>query len=62
VVDWSPDEVIEFLNLSIPSSHTMTLGLTLPLTEMSTKNLPGVGEVWPVRKADNFTTTCEPIV
>jgi hypothetical protein len=31
----------------------MALGSTQPLTEMSTRNLPG-GKVWPVRKADNL--------
>jgi hypothetical protein len=36
----------------------MALGLTQPLTEMSTKNLPG-GKGWPVCKADNLTTICE---
>jgi hypothetical protein len=34
----------------------MALGLTQPLTEMSTRNLPG-GE-----KADNLTAIYEPIV
>jgi hypothetical protein len=29
-----------FLNLPNPSSRTMALGLTQPLTEMSTRNLP----------------------
>jgi hypothetical protein len=28
-------------NLPNPSSHTMNLGSTQPLTEMSTRNLPG---------------------
>jgi hypothetical protein len=37
-----PDEAIGFLNLPNPSSRTMTLGSTQPLTEMSTRNLPGV--------------------
>jgi hypothetical protein len=32
-----------------------------PLTEMSTRNLPG-DKVWPVHKADNLTAICEPIV
>jgi hypothetical protein len=36
-----PDEV-EFFNLPNPSSRTMALGSTQPLTEMSTRNLPGV--------------------
>jgi hypothetical protein len=30
-----------FFNLPNPSSCTMTLGSTQPLTEMSTRNLPG---------------------
>jgi hypothetical protein len=36
-----PDEVIEFFNLPNPSSRTMALGSTQPLTEMSARNLPG---------------------
>jgi hypothetical protein len=36
-----PDEV-DFFNLPNCSSHTMALGSTQPLTEMSTRNLPGV--------------------
>jgi hypothetical protein len=36
----SPDEV-DIFNLRNPSSRVMALGLTQPLTEMSTKNLPG---------------------
>jgi hypothetical protein len=36
-----PDEVIGFFNWPNPSSRTMALGSTLPLTEMSTRNLPG---------------------
>jgi hypothetical protein len=39
----------------------MTLGSTEPLTEMSTRNLPG-GKVRPERKADKLTAICEPIV
>jgi hypothetical protein len=39
----------------------MTLGSTQPLTEMSTRNLPGV-KGQPARKADNLTAICEPIV
>jgi hypothetical protein len=38
----------------------MTLGPTQPLTEMSTRNIPG-GKGRPVRKADNLTAICEPI-
>jgi hypothetical protein len=44
-----------------PSGRTMTLGLTQPLTEMSTRNLPR-GKERLVRKADNRTAISEPIV
>jgi hypothetical protein len=50
------------LDISIwpnPSSRTMVLGLTQPLTEMSTRNLPG-GKGWGACKADNLTAICEP--
>jgi hypothetical protein len=36
----SPNEV-DIYNLPNPSSHTMALGSTQPLTEISTRNLPG---------------------
>jgi hypothetical protein len=39
----------------------MALGSTQPLTEISTRNLPG-GKGRPARKADNLTAICEPIV
>jgi hypothetical protein len=55
----SPDEV-DFFNLPDLSSHTMALGSTQPVTEMSTRNLPG-GKGRLVRKAHNLTTTYEPI-
>jgi hypothetical protein len=61
VVGSIPDEVIGFLNSPNPSSRTMTLVSIQPLTEMSTRNLPG-GKRWPVHKADNLTAVCEPIV
>jgi hypothetical protein len=35
-----PDEVIGFFNWPNPSSRTMALGLSQPLTEMSIRNLP----------------------
>jgi hypothetical protein len=38
----------------------MALGLTQPLTEMSTRNIPG-GKGRPARKADNLTANCQPI-
>jgi hypothetical protein len=39
----------------------MALGYTQPLTEMSTRKLPG-GKGRPARKADNLTAICEPTV
>jgi hypothetical protein len=39
----------------------MALVSTQPVTEMSTRNLPG-GKGRAVRKADNLTAICEPIV
>jgi hypothetical protein len=39
----------------------MALGSTQPLTEMSTRNIPG-DEGRPAREADNLTANCEPIV
>jgi hypothetical protein len=39
----------------------MALGLTQPLTEMSTRNLPQ-GNGRPARKVENLTTICEQIV
>jgi hypothetical protein len=39
----------------------MAMGSTQPLTEMSTRNIPG-GEGRPALKADNLTAICEPIV
>jgi hypothetical protein len=52
-----PDE-LDFTNLPNPSSRTMTLGSTQPLTKMSTRNLPA-GKKRPARKADNLTAICE---
>jgi hypothetical protein len=39
----------------------MALGSTQPLTEMSTRNIPG-DRGRPARKADNLTAIFEPIV
>jgi hypothetical protein len=55
-----PDEV-DFFNLPKPSSRTMALWLTQPLTEMSTRKLPG-GKERPARRADNLAAICEPNV
>jgi hypothetical protein len=56
----SPDDV-DFFNLPSPSSGTMALGSTQPLTEMSTRKLTG-GKGRPARKADNLTAICKPTV
>jgi hypothetical protein len=61
VLDLIPDEVIEFIIWPNHSTLTMALGSTQPLTEMSTRNLPG-GKGRPAVKADNLTAVCEPIV
>jgi hypothetical protein len=55
-----PDEV-DFFNLPNPSSHIMALGSTQPLTEMSTRNLPGAKKR-PARRADNLAAVYEPTV
>jgi hypothetical protein len=55
------DEVIGFFNRPNPSSRIMALGLIQPLTEMSTRNLPG-GKRRSARKAGNLTAICESIV
>jgi hypothetical protein len=46
------------------SSRPIALGLTLPLTEMDVRILPGGGrgKTRPARKTDNLTTICELIV
>jgi hypothetical protein len=52
---------LDFFNIPNPSSRTMALGSTLPLTEMSTRNILG-GKGRPARKAENLTVIYEPIV
>jgi hypothetical protein len=56
-----PIAVNFFFNLPNPSSRTMALVSTQPLTEMSTRNLPG-GKKWPARNADNLAAIYEPNV
>jgi hypothetical protein len=51
----------DFFNTSNPSSRTMALASTQPLTEMSTRNLYG-GKGQPALKADYIIAICEPIV
>jgi hypothetical protein len=36
-----PMRSLDIFNILNPSSHTMALGSTQPLSEMSTRNLPG---------------------
>jgi hypothetical protein len=55
-----PDEV-DFFDLSNPSSLIMALDSTQPLTEMSTRNLPG-SKILPARRADNLAAIDEPNV
>jgi hypothetical protein len=55
-----PDEV-DFFNLFNPSSCTMALGSTHPLTEMSTRKFPG-GKKRPARRADNLASIYVPNV
>jgi hypothetical protein len=55
-----PDEV-DFFNIPNPSSRTMALGSTQPLTKVSIRNLPG-GKKRPARRADNLATIFEPNV
>jgi hypothetical protein len=52
---------IDFFNLRNPSSRTVALKSTQPLTEMSTRKLPG-DKKRPARRADNLAAICEPNV
>jgi hypothetical protein len=58
---WFPIRSLDIFNLPNPSSHIMNLGSTQPLTEMSTRNLPG-GKGQLAHTADNVTAICEPTV
>jgi hypothetical protein len=49
---------VDFFNLPNPSSQTVALGSTQPLTEISTTNLPE-GRKRPARRADNLAAICE---
>jgi hypothetical protein len=52
-----PDEA-DLLNLRNPSSRTMALWSTQPLTKISTRNLPE-GTKQPARRADNLAAICD---
>jgi hypothetical protein len=56
-----PMRLTGLFNITNASSRNMALGSTQPLTEMSTRNLPG-GKGRPAHKAENLTVICEPIV
>jgi hypothetical protein len=54
---------VDFFNLPSPFSCPMALESTKLLTEMSTRNLPGLGgKGRPARKADNLSAIYEPTV
>jgi hypothetical protein len=55
-----PDEV-DFFTLPNPSSRTMALGSTKPLTKMRTRHLPGFTKR-PARRADNLAVIYKLIV
>jgi hypothetical protein len=57
--DWVPVRSLNFLNVPYPSSHTMALGLTQPLTKWVPEDISG-GKAWSARKADNLTTIHKP--
>jgi hypothetical protein len=52
--------LVQALRYLILPAALWPLGSTQPLTEMSTRNLPG-DKRRPARKADNLTAICEPI-
>jgi hypothetical protein len=53
MLQWEPK-----MDKKNPSSRTMALESTQPLTEIFLEVKGG----WPVRKADNLSAICEPIV
>jgi hypothetical protein len=57
----SPVQVPDKVDFFNPSNRTMAMGSTQPLTEMSTRNLPG-DKKWPAHWAENVAVICEPIV
>jgi hypothetical protein len=59
VVGLIPNKVTGYFNGPNPSSCTTALRSTQPVTQMSTRKLPGC-KGRPMRKADNLTTICKP--
>jgi hypothetical protein len=60
-LEFDCNEFIEMFILLNSSNSTMSLGSARPLTEMSTRKIPG-GKGRMARKADNLTAICEPTV
>jgi hypothetical protein len=58
----APMRSLNIFNLPYPSIHVMALGWTQALTEMSTRNHPGVKRQQAVRKADDLNSISEFIV
>jgi hypothetical protein len=56
-----PMRPLDISNLPNPSSRTIALGLTQPVTEMSTRNISG-GKPRSEHKVDNFTAISVPTV
>jgi hypothetical protein len=56
-----PMRSFNFFNWRNHFSHTVALGLTQPLMEMSTRNLHG-DKGLPAHEADNLNNICEPTV
>jgi hypothetical protein len=63
---WFDTQWGDFLNLPNPSGRTRPWGLLSLKTEMNTRNVKIImflgSKVRRVRKADNLTAICEPIV
>jgi hypothetical protein len=53
---------MDFCNLPHPSTRTMALASTQPLTQMCTRNLRGGVKGGLRKEADNLTAICEPNV
>jgi hypothetical protein len=58
-----PYEIMDFFNLPNPSSRSVDLGLTQPLTKECKESFSrGGGKEWPARRANKLTAIWEPIV
>jgi hypothetical protein len=52
---------MDYFNVPNPSSRSVALGSTKPLTEINTRNFPE-GKARSARKTDGLIAICEPIV